>query len=76
MITYISITAGDMKTKLFLLKTNVLKFMQQKFGCKNQRKNVLLNFLQMFNMPAFGYTAYIHFLPNSDKLDNQLKQTS
>ena len=37
MITYISLTVGDMKTKLFLLKTNVLKFTQQKFERKNQR---------------------------------------
>ena len=34
-INYISITVGDIKTKLFLLKINVLKFMQQKFECKN-----------------------------------------
>ena len=37
MIAYILITVGDMKTKLFLLKTNVLKFTLQKFERKNQR---------------------------------------
>ena len=42
MITYISITVGDMKTKLFLLKTNVLKFMQQKFEHKNQRNKCFI----------------------------------
>ena len=41
-ITYISITIGDMKTKLFLLKTNVLKFTQQKFKCKNQRNKCFI----------------------------------
>ena len=34
MITYISMTVGDMKTKLFLLKTNVLKFTQQNLNAK------------------------------------------
>ena len=37
MITYISITVGDMKTELLLLKTNVLKFTQQKLERRNQR---------------------------------------
>ena len=36
MITYISITVRDMKTKPFLLKTNVLKFTEQNFERKNQ----------------------------------------
>ena len=45
MITYISITVGDMKTKLFLLKTTVLKFTQQKFEDKNQRNK---RFIKLF----------------------------
>ena len=44
MITYILITVGDMKTKLFLLKTNVLKFTQQKFERKNQRNKCFVKF--------------------------------
>ena len=44
-ITYISVTVGDMKTKLFWLKTNVLKFTQQKFECKNQRNK---RFIKLF----------------------------
>ena len=66
-----AITVGDMKTKLFLLKTNVLKFTQQKLNAKTKETNVLLNFLQMFNARALGYTAHIetvfHFLPKSNK---------
>ena len=69
MITYIAITVGDMKTKLFLLKTNVLKFTQFKFlNAKIKEINVLLNFSLMFNMQALGYMAHIemvfHFLLN------------
>ena len=45
MIPYISITVGDMKNKLFLLKTNVLKFKQQKFDRKNQRNK---RFIKLF----------------------------
>ena len=45
MITYISIIVGDMKIKLFLLKTNVLKFMQQKFEHKNQKNK---HFIKLF----------------------------
>ena len=45
MMSYISITVGDMKTKLFLLKTNVLKFTQQKFEGKNQRNK---RFIKLF----------------------------
>ena len=70
MITYISITVGDMKTKLFLLKTNVL-ICSKNLNAKIKEINVLLNFSQMFNMQALGYMAHIemvfHFLPNSDK---------
>ena len=48
------------------MKTNVLKFTQQKFEHKNQNKR----FLQMFNMQVLGYMANIktvfHFLPNSN----------
>ena len=44
-ITYISITVGDMKTKLFLLKTDVFKFLQQKFECRNQRNK---HFIKLF----------------------------
>ena len=46
MITYISITVGDMKTKLFLLKTNVFKFTQQKFERKNQRNKRFIKLLR------------------------------
>ena len=42
MITYISITVRDMKTKLFLLKTNVLKFTEQNFERKNQRNKCFI----------------------------------
>ena len=45
MITYISITVKDMKTKLFL-KTNDLKFTQQKFELKNQRNKC---FIKLFS---------------------------
>ena len=41
MTTYISITVEDMKTKLFL-KTNDLKFTQQKFKLKNQRNKCFI----------------------------------
>ena len=34
-----------MKTKVFLLKPNVLKFTQQKFECKNQRNK---RFIKLF----------------------------
>ena len=44
MITYISKRVGDTKTKL-LLKTNVLKLMQQKFECKNQRNKGFIKLL-------------------------------
>ena len=71
MTNYISITVGDMKTKLFLLKANVLKFTQQKFERKNQRNKRFIKLSQMFNMRALAYTAHIetvfHFLPNSNK---------
>ena len=60
-----------MKTKLFLLKTNVRKFTQQKFEPKNQRNKRFIKLFQMFIIKALGYTAHIetvvHFLPNSNK---------
>ena len=37
-------TVGDMKTKLFLLKINVLKFTQQKFERKNERNKRFIKF--------------------------------
>ena len=45
MITYISIAVRDIKTKPFLLKTNFLKFTQQKFERKNQRNK---RFIKLF----------------------------
>ena len=44
MITYIyiSITVGDIKIELFLLKTNIVKFTQQKFERKNQRNKCFI----------------------------------
>ena len=60
-----------MKTKLFLLKTNVLSLRNKNLNAKIKEINVLLNFSQMFNMWALGYNAHIemvfHFLPNSNK---------
>ena len=37
-------TVGDMKTKLFLLKIDVLKFTQQKFERKNERNKRFIKF--------------------------------
>ena len=61
-----------MKTKLFLLKTNVLKFTQQKFECKNQKnKRFIKLFTNVQYARALGYAAHIeiifHFFPNSNK---------
>ena len=56
MIAYISITVGDMKTKLFLLKTNVLKFMQQKFECKNQTNKC---FIKLFTNVQYA-SPWLH----------------
>ena len=71
MVTYISITVGDMRTKLFLLKTNVLKFSSKNLNAKIKEINILLNFSQMFNMQALGYMAHIetvfHFFPNLNR---------
>ena len=49
MITYILITLGDMKTKLFLLKTKE-SLRSKNLNTKIKEINVLLNFSQMFNM--------------------------
>ena len=60
-----------MKTKLFLLKTNVLKFTQQKFERKNQRNK---HFNKIFTNVQYA-SPWIHgthqktvfqFLPNSN----------
>ena len=63
-------TVEDIKTKLFL-KTNDLKFTQQNLNLNIKEINVLLNFLQMFNIRVLGYTAHIetvfHFLPDSNQ---------
>ena len=71
MITYISITVGDMKTKLFLLKKMFLSLRSKNLNTKIKEINILLNFLQMSNMRALGYTAHIetvfHFLRNLNK---------
>ena len=56
MITYVSITVGDMKTKLFLLKINVLKFTQQKFERKNQRNK---RFIKLFTNVQYA-TPWLH----------------
>ena len=55
MITYVSITVGDMKTKLFLLKTN-LKFTQQKFERKNQRNK---RFIKLFTNVQYA-SPWLH----------------
>ena len=71
MITYISITVGDIKTKLVLLQTKFLSLRRKNLNAKIKEINVLLNFPQMFNMRALGYTAHIetviYFLPKSNK---------
>ena len=56
MITYISITVGDMKTKLFLLKTNALKFTQQNFERKNQRNK---RFIKLFTNVQYA-SPWLH----------------
>ena len=56
MITYISITVRDMKIKLFLLKTNVLKFTQQKFERKNQRNK---RFIKLFTNVQYA-SPWLH----------------
>ena len=45
MATYTSITVKNIKTKLFCLKTNDIKFTQQKFELKNQRNK---RFIKLF----------------------------
>ena len=48
-----------------------LSLRSKNLNVKIKERNVLLNFSQMFNMQALGYTAHIetvfHFLPNSNK---------
>ena len=56
MITYISITVGEIKTKLFSLKTNVLKFTQQKFERKNQRNK---RFIKLFTNGQYA-SPWLH----------------
>ena len=56
MITYISITVGDIKTKLFLLKTNVLKFTLQNFKRKNQRNK---RFIKLFTNVQYA-SPWLH----------------
>ena len=56
MINYISITVKDMKTKLFLLKTNVLNFTQQKFESKNQRNK---HFIKLFTNVQYA-SPWLH----------------
>ena len=44
-VFHLNMSLYDMKTKLFLLKTNVLKFTQQKFERKSQRNK---RFIKLF----------------------------
>ena len=57
--TYISITVEDMKTKLFFWKLMMLSLRCKNLNSKIKEINVLLNFSQMFNTRALGYTAHI-----------------
>ena len=71
MTTYISISVKDMKIKLFFGKLMILSLRSKNLNSKIKEINVLLNFSQMFNIRALGYTAHIetlfHSLPNSNK---------
>ena len=64
MTTYISITVEDMKTKLFVLKINDLKFTQQKFELKNQRNK---RFIKPFTNVQYT-SSWLHGTHRNDIL--------